>query len=96
MVIRRTIILVASLMVPLGARAERPSMPAPQQVSFPSGNVTLRGTLCKPPGEGPFPALIYSHGSAPGKLNDLAFEQLGPLFAERGWVFFAPYRRGTT
>ena len=47
-----------------------------------------------PQGEGPFPALIYNHGSAPGKVNDIAFEQLGPLFAARGWVFFAPYRRG--
>jgi dienelactone hydrolase len=27
-------------------------------------------------------------------LNNQAFEQLGPLFSSRGWVFFAPYRRG--
>ena len=27
-------------------------------------------------------------------LNNQAFEQIGPKFAERGWVFFAPYRRG--
>ncbi len=27
-------------------------------------------------------------------LNQQAFEALGPLFARRGWVFFAPYRRG--
>jgi hypothetical protein len=38
--------------------------------------------------------LLYNHGSAPGRQNDLAFEQLGPLFASHGWVFFAPYRRG--
>jgi carboxymethylenebutenolidase len=27
-------------------------------------------------------------------LNNQAFEAIGPLFATRGWVFFAPYRRG--
>ncbi|MEJ1960008.1 MAG: dienelactone hydrolase family protein [Gammaproteobacteria bacterium] len=38
--------------------------------------------------------MLYNHGSAPGMLNRQAFEELGPLFASRGWVFFAPYRRG--
>ena len=57
-------------------------------------NPTLRGVLYKPDGPGPFPGLIYNHGSAPGMLNQQAFEALGPLFARRGWVFFAPYRRG--
>ena len=27
-------------------------------------------------------------------LNSQAFEAIGPRFAARGWVFFAPYRRG--
>ncbi len=27
-------------------------------------------------------------------LNEQAFDLLGPMFAERGWIFFAPYRRG--
>jgi len=50
--------------------------------------------LYKPDGPGPFPGLVYNHGSAPGMLNQQAFEALGPLFVSRGWVFFAPYRRG--
>ena len=92
---RHTATLFVLLMMPFAVGAQQPSRRVvPRQVSFPSGNVTLRGTLYKPESEGPFPALVYNHGSAPGKLNDLAFEQLGPLFAERGWVFFAPYRRG--
>ena len=63
-------------------------------VSFHSGNLTLYGVLYKPEGAGPFPAVLYNHGSAPGMLNNEAFEALGPVFAKRGWVFFAPYRRG--
>jgi carboxymethylenebutenolidase len=68
--------------------------PAAGVVTFPSGNLTLHGVLYIPTGKGPFPAVLYNHGSAPGKLGEQAFEQLGPLFANRGWIFFAPWRRG--
>ncbi len=63
-------------------------------MSFPSGSLTLRGVLYRPAGTGRFPAVLYNHGSAPGMLNNQAFEAIGPRFAARGWVFFAPYRRG--
>lgn len=63
-------------------------------VSFPSGRLTLHGVLYKPDGTGPFPAIVYNHGSAPGMLSKEAFEALGPVFARHGWVFFGPYRRG--
>lgn len=63
-------------------------------VSFASGNLKLYGLLYKPAGAGPFPAVVYNHGSAPGMLSQQAFEALGPVFVKRGWVFFGPYRRG--
>jgi carboxymethylenebutenolidase len=90
--------LVAALMLgcktvtPMSAKPDAP--PSGQAVTFPSGALTLRGLLYKPPGPGPFPAVLYNHGSAPGTLNDQAFEAIGPRFVARGWVFFAPYRRG--
>jgi carboxymethylenebutenolidase len=68
--------------------------PEPEVVSFRSGEITLQGTLYKPEGKGPFPAVVYNHGSAPGMLSKEAFETLGPVFASHGWVFFGPYRRG--
>lgn len=68
--------------------------PAAGVVTFPSGNLNLHGVLYMPQGKGPFPAVLYNHGSAPGMLSQEAFDQLGPLFAKRGWVFFAPWRRG--
>jgi dipeptidyl aminopeptidase/acylaminoacyl peptidase len=64
--------------------------PAAGVVTFPSGKLTLHGVLYKPNGKGPFPAVLYNHGSAPGMYSQEAFDRLGPLFAERGWVFFAP------
>ena len=63
-------------------------------VQFPSGEITLHGVLYKPEGTGPFPAVVYNHGSAPGMLSKEAFDALGPVFASHGWVFFGPYRRG--
>src|ERR1700681_3390472 len=72
-----------------------PAVPAGAEVvSFPSGKLILQGILYKPEGTGPFPAVVYNHGSAPGMLSEQAFAALGPVFASHGWVFFGPYRRG--
>ena len=77
------------------AQAATTISPSPGEVvSFPSGNLTLSGLIYKPSGPGPFPAVLADHGSAPGMLNNQAFDAIGPRFAARGWVFFAPYRRG--
>ena len=77
------------LLLPSFAASDEPGV-----VSFRSGEITLQGTLYKPKGKGPFPAVVYNHGSAPGMLSQQAFEALGPVFASHGWVFFGPYRRG--
>jgi predicted dienelactone hydrolase len=69
-------------------------LPAADIVTFPNGEITLHGVLYKPEGTGPFPAVVYNHGSAPGMLSKEAFDVLGPAFASHGWVFFGPYRRG--
>lgn len=63
-------------------------------VTFPSGELTLHGVLYKPDGLGPFPAVVYNHGSAPGMVSKQGFDALGPVFAKHGWVFLGPYRRG--
>ncbi len=59
----------------------------------PSG-AALSGALYLPEGTGPFPVLLYSHGSAAGALSNKAFEAIAPQFTSRGWAVFAPYRRG--
>lgn len=84
---------VALALVVLGG-AKVPAAPVPDTVAFPSGNQTLHGLLYKPAGPGPFPAVIYNHGSAPGLYNNEAFDAIAPYFVQKGWAFFAPYRRG--
>jgi carboxymethylenebutenolidase len=79
--------LFALLLLPL-------VLSATETVTFPSGEITLHGVLYKPEGTGPFPGVIYNHGSAPGMMSEQAFAALGPVFASHGWVFFGPYRRG--
>jgi dipeptidyl aminopeptidase/acylaminoacyl peptidase len=63
-------------------------------VRFPSGKLTLGGELFKPKGSGPFPAVLYNHGSAEGMMSDTASNAIGPLYVAKGWIFFMPYRRG--
>ena len=80
-------ICLSSLLLPLLLSGE-------DIVTFRSGHLTLHAVLYKPEGAGPFPAVVYNHGSAGGMLSKLAFDALGPVFASHGWVFFGPYRRG--
>jgi dienelactone hydrolase len=63
----------------------------PELVSFASGKQELRGLLFKPEGNGPFPAVLYNHGSEklPGSKPEI-----GNFFAANGYVLFVPHRRG--
>lgn len=63
-------------------------------IRFPSGKLTLGGELFLPEGKGPFPAVLYNHGSADGMKSDMASTAMGPLYTAKGWIFFMPYRRG--
>ncbi len=55
-------------------------------VSFRNGTLTLHGVLYRPEGAGPFPAVVYNHGS--GKDYTKQFEALGPLYNSRGYPKF--------
>jgi carboxymethylenebutenolidase len=59
-------------------------------IRFKSGDLKLKGFVWKPPGDGPFPALLWNHGSekSPGSVDTVA-----PYFVSRGYVFFVPHRR---
>jgi carboxymethylenebutenolidase len=63
----------------------------PVQVSFPSGSLTLGGFLWKPSGPGPFPMVVYNHGSEQQPGSKPA---VGQFFSSRGYVLFVPHRRG--
>jgi dienelactone hydrolase len=66
-------------------------VPRPELIGFKSGELDLKGFIWKPSGQGPFPALLWNHGSekSPGPLETVA-----PYFVSKRYIFFVPHRRG--
>jgi carboxymethylenebutenolidase len=83
------------LLVMFTASAAEPPASAgiiePERVSFPSGPLRLRGFLWKPEGAGPFPAVIFNHGS---EKDPLSFRPLGEFWTSNRFIFFVPHRQG--
>jgi len=98
---KRTMIVAGFLVVACGKKPDGvapPPAPAhhadtfePALVTFASGALTLSGFLYKPAGDGPFPAVVYNHGSEPlpGPKPDQA-----RFYVAHGFVLFVPHRRG--
>jgi dienelactone hydrolase len=95
----RVLLLPLALTSPVAARAE---IQAPDTVVVPSGQLRLKALLWEPAGHGPFPAVLFNHGSWPtnspsGRPAREIFQQaaaLGPVFARHGFVFLFLFRRG--
>jgi dienelactone hydrolase len=64
---------------------------APEEVTFPSGDLNLHGQVWKPAGEGPFATVIWNHGS---DQNPRPPTKLAEFYTSHGYVFFTPQRRG--
>jgi dienelactone hydrolase len=79
----------------IAAHPRRPELASGQamgdEVSFPAGGLTLRGFLYKPAGSGPFPAVLWNHGS---EKDPRAQPELAALYNSKGFVFFIPHRHG--
>jgi carboxymethylenebutenolidase len=91
------ILAIAAFAMSVGSAAQElgePATPARQAVKFSAGDHELRGILFKPKGDGPFPLLIWNHGSerSPGATPE--FESVASVFVPAGYVVFAPVRRG--
>src|SRR5258708_19391955 len=67
---------------------------AKERVTFRSDDLTLVGYLFKPHGPGPFPAVIWNHGSERSPGQGRQFDSVAALFVPYGYVVFAPVRRG--
>jgi carboxymethylenebutenolidase len=66
-------------------------MKGPLPGSFPSGDLTLRGYLYTPEGSGPFPAILWNHGS---ERHPRPPDELGRFYTSAGYALFSPHRRG--
>ena len=69
------------------------SFPNPEEVTFSSSNLMLRGFIHKPQGDAPFPAILFNHGSE--QFSESASgKAIAAPFVDRGYVVFLPHRRG--
>jgi len=74
---------------------------AAQIVEVPSGAVHLKAYFWKPAGPGPFPAILFNHGSGAddpqhtaGRTMAEAASDLAAVFLKHGYAFFYLCRRG--
>ena len=84
------------------ATCAQSSLPiTPQIVDVPSDNLHLKAYFWKPVGPGPFPAVMFNHGSGAedaqhtaGQTMAEAAASLAPIFLKHGYAFFYICRRG--
>jgi dienelactone hydrolase len=85
----------------IAAAANQPTVIAPEIVVVPSGALQLKALLWLPQNGGPFPVVLFNHGSGssdamhtgPFVLTATA-EKLGPIFVKHGYAFLYLFRRG--
>src|SRR6266436_1230395 len=66
-----------------------------QDVFYASGNLRIQAYLYKPEGDGPFPVVIYNHGSRDGRERaSVPFQYVGKMLTRAGYAVLVPERRG--
>jgi len=83
----------------IGASAARsqPELDSPkyQDVFYASGNLRIQAYLYKPDGDGPFPVVVYNHGTRDGRERASSpFPHVGKMLTRAGYVVLVPERRG--
>jgi dienelactone hydrolase len=87
---RRRILLLGLLFHAFSLFAYSQTVRNPQTLIVRSGSLRLRALLWRPAGRGPFPAILFSPGSGQNPYP----QELGRLFARRGYVFLGLFRSG--
>jgi carboxymethylenebutenolidase len=79
----------------------QPLSTTPETVIVPNGKLHLKAFLWKPSGPGPFPAVLFCHGSGGADAGHTAgfpiteaAKKLAPSFLEHGYAFLYLFRRG--
>ena len=79
----------------IAAHPRRPELAPGQQpgevVAMAAGSAALHGYIYRPQGAGPFPAVLWNHGS---EKEPRAQPELAAFYTAHGFVFFIPHRRG--
>lgn len=66
-----------------------------ETVFYPNGKLKMEAYLYKPEGAGPFPVVIYNHGSrTQGEREERPFAYVGSMLKATGYLVVVPERRG--
>ena len=65
-----------------------------KDLNFYSGNIQLNGMLYIPQGTGPFPTVIFTHGSGDSGVDNKRYQLEAESFAEHGIMSFVYDKRG--
>ena len=66
-----------------------------QDLFYSSGTLRIQAYLYRPSGDGPFPAVIYNHGTRDGRERaSVPFEHIGRMLTRAGYAVMVPERRG--
>lgn len=93
MIVRRRVLagLAATALPPVRSAFALPYT----EISYRSGSLEISGYLYRPPGPGPFPAIIYNHGSREGQERQpVPWVRLAGLYVDAGYAVLVPERRG--
>jgi carboxymethylenebutenolidase len=94
---------LAFLFAPLSVvlAIDQPASIVPETVVVPSGKLRLKAFLWKPNAPGPFPTVLFNHGSGGADADHTAglpmteaAGKLAPLFLKHGYAFLYLFRRG--
>ncbi|MES1259820.1 MAG: hypothetical protein ABUL71_04430, partial [Gemmatimonadota bacterium] len=76
--------VLAALMLLATSLSAQTAGIAKQRVTFQSGDLKLVGFLFKPAGNGPFPAIVWNHGSEKNPGTGAQFNSVAALFVPAG------------
>jgi dienelactone hydrolase len=94
------VVFAAGIMASASARTGNPGQEpgvSTEAIDIQSGALTLRAQAWRPSGLGPFPTVLFNHGSyaVDDPLPASYPETMGTVFARHGYVFLWLHRRGT-
>jgi carboxymethylenebutenolidase len=99
--VKTMIALALALQLSVVALVQTVLPSAPQIADVRSGELHLKGYFLKPAGPGPFPAILFNHGSGAddpqhtaGRTMAEAASDLAPVFIKHGYAFLYLCRRG--
>jgi dienelactone hydrolase len=90
-----TVLLATFLCLATTAHGQSETQSTYSEVFYSSGNLRIQAYLYKPDGDGPFPVVIYNHGSRDGRERaSVPFQYVGKILTNAGYAVLVPERRG--